>query len=195
MPVRYQQRCVKCRKNMVPMYSAKQFPICASCQLAEISGPISNKTMAKFFDIPLEFYQQSQFLRSIKSQYMRFGSLTANQKEAFIKVVKELKNPKKTPRTTTNLPGEISRATGAEDDASLREKLIKALDHVLLKDTKSKRRDLLELITDLKAQPITHVHLKHAIDELTRPSRGRPRIMLMTTSELKDVLDRLAGAR
>src|SRR3989338_340237 len=93
MPVRFQQRCVKCRKNFVQMYSSRQFPICAPCQLAEISRPIKSKAMAAFFDIPQEFYEQSQFLRSIKSSYLRFENITPAQREAFVKVVEEMKHP------------------------------------------------------------------------------------------------------
>lgn len=184
MPARFQQRCVKCRKNMVQMFSAKQFPICAECQMKEIDQPIAAKTMAKFFNIPKEFYEQSQFLRSIKSQYIRFGSISKPQKDAFKKVAKEFKQGK-SPKSTP--------AKRAEDIA-LREKLVKSLDHLVIKDTKAKRRAFMELLEDMQAQPITNVHLKRALAKLTEKVRGRPRLLLMTTREVKHVLDDLAGS-
>lgn len=187
MRARYQQRCVKCRKNMVMMYSAKQFPICAECQLKEINQPISNKTMTRFFNIPHDLYEKSQFLRSVKSQYLRFGSLSPAQKDTFKKVVKELKEGKKAEST-------MSKGRKAKDDTYLREKLVKALDHLIIKDTKAKRRDFLVLLEDMQAQPITHEHLQRALDKLTTKVRGRPKILLMKTSELKRVMDDLAGA-
>jgi hypothetical protein len=175
------------------MYSAKQFPICAPCQLKEIDQPISDTRMRKFFAIPQEFYEQSQFLRSIKSQYIRFGSLTTPQRQTFLKVVKEMKHPPKGAKAKAAKAAIAAAAPEltASDDAALREKLVKALDHLLLKDTKAARRNFLELLEDIQAQPITHSGLKHAIETLLRPVRGRPRLLLMTMSELRAVLEGL----
>ena len=47
--------------------------------------------MKKFFDIPQEYYEQSQFLRSIKRNYLRFERLSEKQIESFKKTVEEFK--------------------------------------------------------------------------------------------------------
>lgn len=96
---KYKQRCVMCKKNMVLMYSSRQFPICAQCQMKQINQPIEDAKFKKMFDLPEKFYLESSFLRSIKEAYIRFGSLTEKQVEAFKKTVKELKNPK--PKTNS----------------------------------------------------------------------------------------------
>ncbi len=43
------------------------------------------------FNIPESFYMNSGFLRSIKSNYLRFGELSEKQIEFFKKAVKEMK--------------------------------------------------------------------------------------------------------
>ena len=92
---RYQQKCAICKKNMVQMFSTRQFPICSACQMKGLEEPITDPTFKKLFDIPTELYQQSYFLRSIKENYIRFGSLTEKQIEAFKKAVKDMKEGKK----------------------------------------------------------------------------------------------------
>lgn len=76
---------------MVLVSSRSQFPQCYDCQKSELSGEIKDPKMKKMFDIPEEFYKQSSFLRSIKSNYLKFGSLTDKQIEFFKKVVAEMK--------------------------------------------------------------------------------------------------------
>ena len=76
------------------MYSSRQFPICSSCQMKRINTEIEDQTFKKFFDIPADLYEKSMFLRNIKEAYIRFGSLTDRQKEAFLKAVEDLKKPK-----------------------------------------------------------------------------------------------------
>lgn len=76
---------------MVVITTRRQFPICAQCQLKEINQPIEDPSYKKFFEIDQNLYEQSGFLRSIKSNYLRYGSLTDKQKEAFKKVVDELR--------------------------------------------------------------------------------------------------------
>ncbi|MBI4152341.1 hypothetical protein HY495_01410 [Candidatus Woesearchaeota archaeon] len=92
---RFKQRCAICKKNMVMMYSSRQFPICAECHMKRISDPVTEPPYKKLFDIPREFYEKSMFLRNIKEAYQRFGSLTEKQISAFKKAVKDMKNPKK----------------------------------------------------------------------------------------------------
>ncbi|MBI2662283.1 hypothetical protein HYX11_02380 [Candidatus Woesearchaeota archaeon] len=92
---KYQQRCGLCKKNMVMMFSRKQFPICTDCQMKQIDQPIEDPEYKKFFDIPEKFYKESYFLRNIKSSYIRFGSITENQRDAFLKTVVDMKKGKK----------------------------------------------------------------------------------------------------
>lgn len=54
-------------------------------------GEIKDPEIKKLFDIPEEYYKQSQFLRNIKVSYLRYGNLTEKQIEAFKKVVKDIK--------------------------------------------------------------------------------------------------------
>jgi len=89
--IQYQHRCVKCKKNMVLITGRNQFPICYECQKPELQGKISSPTMKKMFDIPEEFYKKNGFLRSIKSNYLKYGKLTEKQIDAFKKTVKEMK--------------------------------------------------------------------------------------------------------
>ncbi len=92
---KFKQRCGLCKKNMVLMYSRKQYPVCNECELKQISHPIENPEYKKFFDIPEKFYQESYFLRNIKASYLRFDSITDRQKEAFLKTVEDMKVGKK----------------------------------------------------------------------------------------------------
>jgi len=88
--IQYQQRCARCKKNMVLITGRNQFPICYDCQKSELQGEIKDKKMKKFFDIPEELYKKSGFLRSIKSNYLKYGKLTDKQIEFFKKAVKEM---------------------------------------------------------------------------------------------------------
>ncbi len=95
MPLpRFKQRCAICKKNMVVMYSFRQFPICSECHMKRISDPVTNPKYKKMFDLPRELYEKSLFLRNIKESFQRFGSLTESQVSAFKKAVEDLKNPK-----------------------------------------------------------------------------------------------------
>ncbi len=80
-----------CKKNMVLITGRNQFPICYDCQKAELEGEIKDPKVKKLFDIPEEFYKQSGFLRSIKRNYLKYGTLTDKQIEFFKKTVKEMK--------------------------------------------------------------------------------------------------------
>lgn len=81
------------------MFSSRQFPKCVECDMKgiatlEAENPITNSKMKKLLDVPTKLYEESSFLRSIKSNYLRFGNLSEKQVEAFKKVVKELKEGK-----------------------------------------------------------------------------------------------------
>src|SRR3989338_4431584 len=96
MPLpRFKQRCAICKKNMVVMYSSRQFPICVECHMKRISDPVTDPKYKALLDIPRDFYEKSMFLRNIKESFQRFGSLTVNQVTAFKKAVEDLKHPKK----------------------------------------------------------------------------------------------------
>lgn len=90
----YKQLCAICRKNHVLIKQRNQFPICQQCSMREISKPIEDETFKKLFDIDQKLYEQSSFLRSIKSSYLKFGSLSDKQIETFKKVADEMANPK-----------------------------------------------------------------------------------------------------
>ncbi len=89
---KYKQICAICTKNHVQIIASSQLPICTSCSMREISRPIEDEKLRKMFDIDQKLYEQSSFLRSIKSNYLRFGSLSEKQVEVFKKVAAELTN-------------------------------------------------------------------------------------------------------
>ena len=95
MAVRYKQKCTRCRKNYVSVTWKTKFPMCYECEKNNLEGDIKDPEMKKLFDIPLELYQESMFLRDIKINYLRFGKLSDKQIEAFKKVTEKLKEPKK----------------------------------------------------------------------------------------------------
>ena len=91
---KYKQLCAICRKNHVLISTRNQFPICTSCSMKQISKPIEDEKFKKLFDIDEKLYEESSFLRSIKSNYLRFGSLSEKQIEVFKRVAEELKRGK-----------------------------------------------------------------------------------------------------
>mgnify|MGYP001566392535 FL=1 len=95
MRPKYKQLCAICKKNHVLISSRGQFPICTSCSMKQINQPIEDKKFKAMFDIDQKLYEQSSFLRSIKYNYLRFGSLSDKQIEMFKKVALELANPKR----------------------------------------------------------------------------------------------------
>ena len=94
MAVQYRQKCFKCRKNWVTVSRGQRFVVCYDCQKEELKKEIKDPEMKKMFDIPEEFYRNNSFLRSIKSNYIRFGKLSEKQIEAFKKTVEKLKEKK-----------------------------------------------------------------------------------------------------
>lgn len=88
---RYKQRCSVCKKNWSLVTSYRQrFVVCIPCEMQEIMKPIKDAKFKKLFALPLELYKENSFLRSVRYQYGRFGSITERQLEAFKKTVKEL---------------------------------------------------------------------------------------------------------
>lgn len=92
MRPRYKQLCAICRKSHVLISSGNQFPICTACSMRQIDKPIEDAAFKKLFDIEQKLYESSSFLRSIKSNYLRFGSLSEKQIEVFKKVAAEMKS-------------------------------------------------------------------------------------------------------
>jgi len=93
--VKYQQKCMKCKKNYVLVSSRQRFAVCYECQKKELKGKIKDPKMKKMFDIPEEFYKKNSFLRDIKIKYLQFRELTEKQIEAFKKTVERMKNEQK----------------------------------------------------------------------------------------------------
>ena len=95
MAIRFKQKCMRCKKNYVEVSRNQRYILCYDCQKADITKPIKDPKMKKFFDIPEEFYKDHSFLRSIKVNYLRYGKLSEKQIEAFKKTVEKLKSFKK----------------------------------------------------------------------------------------------------
>ena len=90
----YKQKCIVCRKNHALVTWKNRTPICVECRMKEIDKPIKEPKFKKLFDIDLELYEKSGFLRNIKANYIHFGDLSDKQIEMFKKVVIEIKNKK-----------------------------------------------------------------------------------------------------
>ncbi len=88
---KYKQKCAQCKKNYV-LVTGRQFPICYDCQKTELAGKVSDPKMKRMFSIPEKYYKENSFLRSIKINYLKFGSLSEKQIDAFKKTVKEMKS-------------------------------------------------------------------------------------------------------
>jgi len=95
MAVAYKQKCARCKKNYVMITRRTGFPVCYDCQKEELKGVIKNKTMKRMFAIPESLYKENAFLRDIKVSYLRWGSLSEKQIEAFKKTVKSYKEQSK----------------------------------------------------------------------------------------------------
>lgn len=89
--VLFKQKCRKCKKNYVLVSRNQREIICYDCQKEEMKQEIKDRKMKKMFDIPEDFYKQNSFLRSIKINYIRYGSLSERQIEAFKQTVEKLK--------------------------------------------------------------------------------------------------------
>ena len=95
MAIKFKQKCFRCKTNYVLVGRGDRFPMCYDCQKGELDKPIKDPVMKKMFNIPEEFYKTNPFLRSIKSNYLRFENLSEKQIAAFKKTVKTMKEEKK----------------------------------------------------------------------------------------------------
>lgn len=84
---------------MVLITNFRQRPVCVDCELRDLSETIEDPKWKKFFEIDPALYRKSSFIRSIKRNYIRQGTLTEKQREMFLKVVSEGAEGK--PRKTT----------------------------------------------------------------------------------------------
>ena len=93
MAIQYKQKCRRCRKNYVTVSRRHRGEIvCFECQKKELNGEIEDPKLKKLLDIPDEFYMKSGFLRSIKINCIRYGSLSDKQIEAFKNTVKKMQD-------------------------------------------------------------------------------------------------------
>jgi len=63
--------------------------------MKSVKTAVKDPTMKKMFALPLDWYEENDFLRSIRYSYGKWGSLTEKQLAAFKKTVKELKEETK----------------------------------------------------------------------------------------------------
>ncbi|MFC1691580.1 hypothetical protein ACFL0W_05365 [Nanoarchaeota archaeon] len=92
MAVQYKQKCYRCKKNYVTVTRRNNYVMCYDCQKKELEGEVTDPEMKKLFDIPKEYYIENAFLRSIKINYLKYGSLSEKQIAAFKKTVEERKS-------------------------------------------------------------------------------------------------------
>ena len=89
--IQYKQKCSRCKDNYVIVTRQNNYPLCYDCQKKDLDQKVTDPAMKKMFNIPVDFYKDNAFLRSIKINYHRFGSLSEKQIAAFKKVVAQLK--------------------------------------------------------------------------------------------------------
>ncbi len=119
MPPKYKQRCALCRKNMVLMYSSRQFPICTSCHMKQIEDPVTDPAYKELLDLPRELYEQSSFLRNIKRAYLQYHSLSEKQIEVFKKVAGEMRKMKKGEGQKEEMKnGEVKKGEGRKEEGT-----------------------------------------------------------------------------
>ncbi len=124
MRPKYKQLCAICRKSHVLISSRNQFPICTSCSMKQINQPIEDEKFRKLFDIDQKLYEQSSFLRSIKSNYLRFKSLSQKQVETFKKVADELGKPANSKTAETAATADVAEKSEVRPAAAAKKKKI-----------------------------------------------------------------------
>jgi len=90
MAVQYKQKCCKCKKNYVLASYRNRYVTCDECDSKEMTTPITDPEMIKFFDIPEDFYKKNSFLKDIKRNYLKYGKLSERQMEAFKETVEKM---------------------------------------------------------------------------------------------------------
>jgi len=92
--IKYKVKCCICKKNYILVTRRTNYPVCYDCQKSELQGEIKDPKMKKMFDIPEELYKNNSFLRNIKINYLKWGSLSDKQIDAFKKAVDKELNDK-----------------------------------------------------------------------------------------------------
>ena len=87
---KFKQKCKICKKEWV-VVNRREFPICIPCHIRQIFSEEVKEKAYKFLDLPKSTYEKSRFLRSIRQNYLIYGSLTKKQIDAFKKTVKDVK--------------------------------------------------------------------------------------------------------
>ena len=95
MAIKYKKKCIRCQKNYVTATWKDKYVVCYECQKKEMQGEIKDSKMKKLLNVPEEYYKENPFLRNIKINYLKYGSLTDKQIEAFKKAVKRIKEKNK----------------------------------------------------------------------------------------------------
>lgn len=91
---KYKQKCSRCKKNYVIVTWKNNYPLCYDCQKGEMVGEVTDPALKKLLKIPEEFYHENSFLRSIKINALKYGSLSEKQIEYFKKSVDKMKKEK-----------------------------------------------------------------------------------------------------
>ena len=92
MVTKFKTKCKRCNKNYVIVTGRDRYPVCYDCQEKDLQGEVSDPAMKELFEIPEDYYKKSMFLRSIKINYLRYGSLTEKQIAAFKKHVEGIES-------------------------------------------------------------------------------------------------------
>ena len=96
--VQFKQKCIQCKKNYVTVSSRNaRAAVCFECQEGSLKGEVADPVLKAMLDIPEELYQQNAFLRSIKINAIKYGSLSERQIEAFKGAVEKLSKAPKAP--------------------------------------------------------------------------------------------------
>ncbi|MGE0793066.1 MAG: hypothetical protein AB7V77_02700 [Candidatus Woesearchaeota archaeon] len=89
--IQFKQKCNKCKINYVMTTKKQPYVICYECQKEELNKEITDPFVKKILDIPEEYYKQNAFLRNIKINYIKYGTISEKQISAFKKTVEEMK--------------------------------------------------------------------------------------------------------
>jgi len=92
--IQFKQKCTKCKTNYVLTNKRQPIVICYDCQKDELQGEIKDPYVKKILDIPEEFYKENSFLRNIKINYLKYGTISEKQIAAFRKTVEEMSSNK-----------------------------------------------------------------------------------------------------
>ena len=91
---KFKQKCKMCKEEWV-VINRREFPICIPCHMRQIMSEEVTAKKYQFLNVTKATYEKSRFLRNIRQAYLMYKELSKKQIDAFKKVVKDLKNPKK----------------------------------------------------------------------------------------------------